>query len=289
MPRAFSLIELRVVRKREAFTLIELLVVVTIIVVLLALLSPAIDRAVYEAELAVCASHQRDIGVGLLGYATTARRYYPYRASVQDVNNAWRPILLHAGQYPFTPYDERLILTDFLNINGDLTCPLSGKIDLANSDPASWTYSNYCLWFSWQYHPSGVRQPGMFRMGDRFEWNGEKFNYLSCDWNAVYEENNTAQCTHPDYGDEARMSFMRVQDLDAYVGGAVKNTFSYWWTPTSATMHKGAVDVNCLPDDGSVVRYNKVTWDDARMVRAPEQSGQQTATWWLYLPRQGAR
>ena len=34
------------------FTLIELLVVITIIVVLLALLAPALDQAIYQAELA---------------------------------------------------------------------------------------------------------------------------------------------------------------------------------------------------------------------------------------------
>ena len=35
----------------RAFTLIELLVVVTIIVAPLALLSPALDKAIYEADL----------------------------------------------------------------------------------------------------------------------------------------------------------------------------------------------------------------------------------------------
>ena len=35
----------------RAFTLVELLVVITIIVILLALLTPAMDRAVYHAEM----------------------------------------------------------------------------------------------------------------------------------------------------------------------------------------------------------------------------------------------
>ena len=43
-------------RHRIAFTLIELLVVITIIVILLALLVPAINKGIYAAELAKCGS-----------------------------------------------------------------------------------------------------------------------------------------------------------------------------------------------------------------------------------------
>lgn len=54
---------------RSAFTLVELLVVVAIIVVLLALLSPALDRAVTSAEATVCASTLRNWGQGMFQYA----------------------------------------------------------------------------------------------------------------------------------------------------------------------------------------------------------------------------
>lgn len=54
---------------RRAFTLIELLVVVTIIVVLLALLLPGMDRAMAITERAVCASQLHATGTALNSWA----------------------------------------------------------------------------------------------------------------------------------------------------------------------------------------------------------------------------
>lgn len=54
---------------RPAFTLIELLVVVTIIVVLLALLAPAMDRAMRAASSAVCLSNEHQWGAALQQYS----------------------------------------------------------------------------------------------------------------------------------------------------------------------------------------------------------------------------
>lgn len=56
--------------KRNAFTLIELLVVVAIIVTLLAILMPAIGRAITVANRVVCASNLRQFGVANLAYAS---------------------------------------------------------------------------------------------------------------------------------------------------------------------------------------------------------------------------
>src|SRR5688500_3053707 len=72
----------------RAFTLIELLVVITIIVVLLSMLTPALDRAIYQAELAVCAANQDAIAGAVVVYAAGHRRMYPYRVGVPSGGGA---------------------------------------------------------------------------------------------------------------------------------------------------------------------------------------------------------
>ncbi len=59
-----------------AFTLIELLVVVTIIVMLLALLAPAMEKAIDAAEKAVCMSNQKTLGFANQMYANEARQWF---------------------------------------------------------------------------------------------------------------------------------------------------------------------------------------------------------------------
>jgi prepilin-type N-terminal cleavage/methylation domain-containing protein len=56
------------------FTLVELLVVVTIIVILLAMLAPALDSAIEQAERAVCATNLHAFGTASSGYAMNNRR-----------------------------------------------------------------------------------------------------------------------------------------------------------------------------------------------------------------------
>jgi prepilin-type N-terminal cleavage/methylation domain-containing protein len=61
----------------RAFTLVELLVVVTIIVILLAMLTPALERAVKSAEDVKCAANLDAVSMGLAYYIQEHRRTYP--------------------------------------------------------------------------------------------------------------------------------------------------------------------------------------------------------------------
>ena len=76
----------------RAFTLVELLVVVTIIVILLALLTPALDKAVVQAQLAVCGARQKAMGNIFITYATESKQMLP---------SGWRTLLAAYVSEPF--------------------------------------------------------------------------------------------------------------------------------------------------------------------------------------------
>src|SRR5688500_8442249 len=68
----------------RAFTLIELLVVAAIIAVLIALLLPALDAAIYQAELTQCGANQGSMAMALQIYAAKHQRRYPHRPDIGE-------------------------------------------------------------------------------------------------------------------------------------------------------------------------------------------------------------
>jgi len=61
---------------RSGFTLIELLVVISIIAVLLSILLPALSAAREQGREALCRSHLRSIGQGVMAYASANDEYF---------------------------------------------------------------------------------------------------------------------------------------------------------------------------------------------------------------------
>jgi prepilin-type N-terminal cleavage/methylation domain-containing protein len=76
---------------RRGFTLIELLVVIAIIAILASLLIPAIAKAKAKGQGAICMSNGRQLGLGVLMYATDAQDWFPpnLNGGTTDTNLSW--------------------------------------------------------------------------------------------------------------------------------------------------------------------------------------------------------
>ena len=283
--------------QRSGFTLVELLVAVTLIVLLIALLAPALDRAMYDAELTLCASRQDAIASGLTAYAAGQRRAYPYRRALAEGTRLRRPELITSQE----GMDDRAILRSmFGNLNRTLLDPLAGKVDMEHAYPPLDTYANYGIW-------AGIRLAtarggkGLLRLGDRWEWTDDSrgqssaarsaFTTLVSDFDLVYQRYDGSAVvwtSHPD-GDEGVLWFIRIQASTPTPVNPANirsqgGVYSGW---ISTTNHRrGELDNNFAFTDGSVERFRRVKWDDEEMARVPYVDGLWDPTIiWRHVPR----
>src|ERR1041384_539065 len=107
----------------RAFTLVELLVVVSIITVLLALLTPALDRAIYQAELTTCGAKLKGISTATLAYAVANARCYP----ATDDPNLWdyQPALIGTADGSYSGDRRKVWKQAVGSINKAFSCPLT--------------------------------------------------------------------------------------------------------------------------------------------------------------------
>jgi prepilin-type N-terminal cleavage/methylation domain-containing protein len=260
----------------RGFTLVELLVVITIIVILLALLAPAMDQAIYQAELAVCGARLRSTAVSVQAYSFNYRRHYPYREGVLKDSErpifAWRPNSISDGH----SWDDRKLFSTFLSLNKQLVCPFNLPIDIEGSKATTLIEANYDLWFGFKY----LDNPGMLRVGDALGWTNPdapgqtyRFNVLASDYEIYHINFKYLEGSHPDY-DTGVMGPMRHQDSDPFW------TASRWRADTLA---RGPIDRNFAFDDGSVFLLKRLRMDptapvesvkDERLVNLPPFAAQ---------------
>ena len=276
-----------------AFTLVELLVVVTVIVLLLALLVPALDQAIYQAELAVCATNQRGVASGVTRYASANARTYPHRPTLAAFAT---PARIRQGGPDDRPYLRQALGTLSLLID-----PLAEEYDPDRPEDAGgerWIYSHYALWFGMSYPASMGGGQGLRRLGDRLQWSEVsrggveqyRFGVLTADHDWVRPNGNgsvgpiqlpTAQwviTSHPDAEGVLSPDQYHSADYEA----------SWWYS--GQTHARGPVDLNFAMTDCSVTRQEKVTWDDSQVARVPiniAASGWVAGTGeWMHLPPQ---
>ncbi len=274
---------------KKGFTLVELLVVITIIVILLALLTPALDKAIYQAELAACGARLDGIATGVIGYASGSNRAYPYRQTLDPAfSSLQRPSQVKSGAADDRPW-LRLALGG-LDILND---PLCAKMDL-NRSP-TYLSGHYNLWFGMSFLPSIGGGKGMRRIGDKLEWldksrgrnQQNQFRVLASDIDWLMPVYTSQTQISDQHVISSHVDFKGVMYLQKIV-----NHPDYeltWWTH-SETHERGTLETNFAMTDGSVARFDKVAWNDDRMARvpisAPSSDSEVEAGLWMHLPPQ---
>lgn len=271
-------------RLQRAFTLIELLVVVTIITVLLALLAPALDQALYQAELTVCATKQKAMGLGLTSYAADHKRRYPYRTALHEGAHEWPTTVslggtVNASTNGRSSYDYRPMLEAHFGLNATLNCPMITAVDIAGSRADSIVLGSF-NWFAGFQYQSFL---GMHKLGDRWGWNDTyngqvlSSNVLTSTPYLVASNGRTTGSSHPDKAGTSAQG--RLQDGYGYELAAEWNMRNYGTTNMTAVgwgtgdPARGAVDLNTGYGDLSVRRLTDVAWrDDDRVATIGEYS-----------------
>ena len=255
-----------------AFTLVELLVVITIIVILLALLAPAMDKAVYQSQLAVCGANLKGLGTSVGTYAMDHARAYPYRAFAGTANRAMK---LNGGNQPT---DLRRVIRGYVPINKLLVDPLCARIELETDQSAGeQVFASYSMWFGWRI---GAFQ-GMNRLGDRMVFEDQSFSVLVSDLDDQ-RFSNWAQASHPDEAgamllDTRKYKAAEAGGMDLGVPGLAM-TYSIW--VRTGSHKRGRLDYNVGFADGSVRRHNEVLSHepgepDDRFVALPSSSNRE--------------
>ena len=246
------------------FTLVELLVVITIIVVLLSLLTPALDEAVYQAELTKCGAQLKSYATALTTGAVERRRSYPRRLG------SFQPIDLNDPN----GNDERPELIAYLgsSLNPLLNCPLTIPVDIDNTQINMYAQTSYAMWHGWRTGPTERR---MARLGDDWTWDGQSFQILIQDYELWHDGFKYIYSGQPD----------RAGVLVPYVvQDAGNQTTSTWY----GNPPRGPIAINAAHTDASVQRTADIPayqlHEDERTVRVPNQLDANHTNDWQRVP-----
>ena len=287
-------------RSQAGFTLVELLVVITIIVILLALLVPAMDKAMYQASLAVCGANQKGVAASMSTYAVQFQRSYPTRALMAAGNE---PLMI-ASEHG----DDRPLLGQYISFKA-LRDPMVDQVPMSIQETAAGArvHASYEMWAGTQFPPNrGHTFTGMKRIGDRFSWfddadfsaanAGKDYNsrgYLIKSSLLVSDQdfagfNRRVINSHPDDAGLLPLQTFRAPANEPAdeTGDGIPANYSRYEVGEGQGQNRGKTEANHAYDDGSVIRLNGLTLDyDDRLGQVPYNTGGSTWSHWsLQIP-----
>jgi prepilin-type N-terminal cleavage/methylation domain-containing protein len=254
--------------RRFGFTLVELLVVITIIVVLISLLAPALDQAVYQAMLVQCGAQLKLQGTGATQYAMDFGRRYPWRSGCHDPTVLVGVSLIKfirptgntgpAGAAVSDPYgfDDRPEMVGYIPFEKALLDPLAGRVRIdfqaiPPDSPAQLIQVPYTIWFGFKYQFGG----GMVKLGDTMRMFGQDFNVLASDLEYTDAPTDAQNAAHQD---RSGVLTDLVQQQDYVVAPEFwEQTLTWWSTPwqRGGLRTRGLLDRNTVFADLSVKRH----------------------------------
>lgn len=123
----------------HGFTIIELMVVVSIIALLIAILMPALRRARFTAQVAVCSSQMHQWAIALTDYAGDNTGFYPRFDGGSGANNC------HDVQWAFVKVFQDRYSVQFPLFYCPLRDPAWSSLKFMNTT-GSFAYMGYCYW-----------------------------------------------------------------------------------------------------------------------------------------------
>lgn len=233
---------------RCAFTLLELLVVVSIIVVLLALLLPGMDKAMIEAEKAKCLTNLHAIGQAMALYTPDHQESYPAVMS----NVSYHGLLGTAGTYGGVFIDtHQRPLNRYLGSGASQSQVKAGQCPSDMGDPLFPGSNAYRDWgtsyFTYIYSWSGIQRPYGFpgvapmkttqvrRMENKVlvpEWNlifNRSWSEPTVRWHIPEATGNESVRHHMTLFANASAEFFEFDRLTAESDAAPPDPSRDWW------------------------------------------------------------
>jgi prepilin-type N-terminal cleavage/methylation domain-containing protein len=286
--------------RTRGFTLVELLVSITIIVTLLALLAPALDQAIYQAELVQCGTQMRAAAQGATTYAFDNKRRYMRREIMNSLGGFSHGL---RGPAAFAAnggaFDDRPIHKGYIDLDW-LVDPLTEYVDLnikPDEDPNEVVYASNALYYGWKF-VNPADGTGMHTLGDRWEAQDPRrggarfaFPWLIADTN-IQVRLQGINASHPDKRGLLVNHFAQAGDFDYGDNAAFQLGFNaalpitYSWWRTVGAQPYTEFDMNFASYDGHVTRLNDVENEhDGRIVHVPHARNEGSGGRWLNIAK----